>query len=591
MSQWHTTAPLSIADGAAFFADPLVVVTMVSPTSGSTVTSSQFDVQWSFSPGTQSTFRVRIFSDAGGTILEYDSGEVASPTLLHAVPSGSIASSGSFWIRVDITTTDLQAGQSPLTDFTTAFAPSVDVSGLTVTPVSTDLPHLLSEWTKVVPGGSEVFVNYNLYRRKRLGYEASILDHSPSLYLRLKEEFGIVLADSSGSGLSGIPTGVTLGEASLVTDDPSDHSVLFNGVSGDIIVLDAAVIQNIWDGGGAITTIFNADSDGENDFGRLLDKTGWIVHLGGESGGNLKIELHIDFDGATDGHWETAVNVATNAKHILTIYYNSDATANDPVFVLDGVELTVGSGLTETTTPSGGSVRVTDVGDDLYIGNNAAGDRTMDGHIDEVAIFNNLLTTPQAQYIEAAVGTLSDTWTRIANLTTIDTLGYRDYVPEAVQAYDYSITWTAVDGADTLESIRSPVNDVIPAFSSFFAHDWQSPDDFVEIVHQDVSVSEELQMTPVKVWSRQAPTFHIGDGQAATISVSARDAWHDNKAMWNDLIALLTRQRTDGAVFVIRHRGERYFVQSPSARRSDSRPTLFDERVELLEAHVNEAVA
>ncbi len=352
MSQWHTTAPLSIADGAAFFADPLVVVTLVSPTSGSTVTSSQFDVQWSFSPGTQSTYRVRIYSDAGGTILEYDSGQVGSPTLLHAVPSGSIASADDFWIRVDITTTDLQAGQSALIDFTTAFAPVNNVTGLTVTPVSTGLPHLLSEWTEVVPDGAEVFVNYNLYRRKNLG-----------------------------------------------------------------------------------------------------------------------------------------------------------------------------------------------------------------------------------------------AWIRIAKFDAIDTLEYLDYVPEAQQAYDYGITWTAIDGGDTLESIRSAVDDTIPAFSSLFVHDWQSPDNFVEIVHQDVNVNEDLQMTPVKVWSRQAPTFHIGDGQAAIISVSARDAWHDNKAMWNDLIALLTRQRTDGAVFVIRHRGEQYFVQAPSARRSDSRPTLFDERIELLEAHVNEAVA
>lgn len=353
MSQWHSTAPLTISDGAAFFADPLVAVTMVSPTSGSTVTSSQFDVQWAFSPGTQSTFRVRIFSDAGGTILEYDSGEVASPTLLHTVPSGSIASADDFWIRVDITTTDLQAGQSPLTDFTTAFAPVNNVTGLTVTPVSTGLPHFLLEWSEVVPSGSEVFVNYNLYRRKNL----------------------------------------------------------------------------------------------------------------------------------------------------------------------------------------------------------------------------------------------TDTWIRIAKLLTIGTLEYLDYVPEAQQAYDYSITWTALDTPDTLESIRSAVTDTIPAFSSLFVHDWQSPDNFVEIVHQDVNISEELQMTPVKVWSRQAPTFHIGDGQAATISVSATDAWHDNKAMWNDLISLLTRQRTDGAVFVVRHRGERYFVQGPSARRGDTRPTLFDERVELLEAHVNEAVA
>ncbi len=165
MSQWPAGVSRTFSDSAAFFADSIIQVTVTFPTSGGTVTSSQFDVQWAFSPGTQASYRVRIYDDAGATSQVYDSGTVSSPVKLHAVPDGSIASADSFWVRVDITTTLLQAGVSNLIDFTTAFTPVNDVEDLAVAAVNTALPHAALTWTAFVLSGAETFNNYNVYRR------------------------------------------------------------------------------------------------------------------------------------------------------------------------------------------------------------------------------------------------------------------------------------------------------------------------------------------------------------------------------------------------------------------------------------------
>jgi hypothetical protein len=166
VSQWPTSVATTIANTAAFVADEAIAVTMVSPVSGGSVTSSQFDVRWTFSPGTQQTYRVRIYSDAGATTLVYNSGVIASAALVHTVPAGTLLNSTSYWLRVDIVTTLIQAGQSPLTDFSTSFAPSANIAGTAVTAVNTGLPHFQIDWDQITPGGGETFIQYDVNRRK-----------------------------------------------------------------------------------------------------------------------------------------------------------------------------------------------------------------------------------------------------------------------------------------------------------------------------------------------------------------------------------------------------------------------------------------
>lgn len=149
-----------------FLTSALLAVTLVTPTEGASVTTAEFPIQWLFAPGTQDSYRVRIFSDSAGTVLVYNSGLVASAVMAHTVPAGSLENSTSHYLRVDITTTAPQSGQSDLIGFSISYAPSVDVADLTVVAVDSGLPHLKLDWSEVVPGGGESFKQYDVRRRK-----------------------------------------------------------------------------------------------------------------------------------------------------------------------------------------------------------------------------------------------------------------------------------------------------------------------------------------------------------------------------------------------------------------------------------------
>lgn len=150
-----------------FLTQDTLTVTMVSPTEGATVTDAEISVEWTFAPGTQSTYRVQVWDDAVKTTRMYDSGVISTGGQSHIIPSGSLDNSTTYYLQVDIVTIDGQAGQSDLTSFITSFAPSVNISGVTVTPVPAGTPpHNQIDWTQVTPGAGETFIRYNVYYKK-----------------------------------------------------------------------------------------------------------------------------------------------------------------------------------------------------------------------------------------------------------------------------------------------------------------------------------------------------------------------------------------------------------------------------------------
>lgn len=198
----------------------------------------------------------------------------------------------------------------------------------------------------------------------------------------------------------GTYSNVTLEASGLVVNDP-DKAATFNGTTSNVSVSSGAAIEDIFTGGGSVAFIFKPGSDGENNLGRVFDKTEWGVYVSAESGGNVALSFFHNFDGA-DGVWVTAVDIPINEAAHVVITYDSDAVANNPTFYINGLQRTVGSGLTESGTPTGSSE--SDVGDDLYIGNRSAGDRTFDGEIDEPALFSDTLTAAEAYELAGASG-------------------------------------------------------------------------------------------------------------------------------------------------------------------------------------------
>ncbi len=163
----------------------------------------------------------------------------------------------------------------------------------------------------------------------------------------------------------------------------------FDGDSGDGMISDEAKIQNIFDNGGYVGAWVYPRSDGENNEGSIIYKwgSGWLIQVSSESAGFLKIFFWKDFSG-TNGKWKTssAVLPIDSWTHI-GLEYDSTDVVNNPVITLTTLAGVVSTpAITENQSPVG--TRTADVGVDLHIGNSGGDDRTFDGFIIGVKLFN-----------------------------------------------------------------------------------------------------------------------------------------------------------------------------------------------------------
>lgn len=171
MSYWPDTPVYTHVLRQLFTTSASLVVTILSPADGATLTSGEVPVTWTFSPGTQQTYRLLVI-DPDGVTTVYDSGAIASATLGATIPEGFLETGVTgYTIRVDITTTTGGVGTGSV-EVDTSFAPSVNVEGLTVTMIGDrceadvypELPRVALRWDQVVPSGTETFVRYSVWR-------------------------------------------------------------------------------------------------------------------------------------------------------------------------------------------------------------------------------------------------------------------------------------------------------------------------------------------------------------------------------------------------------------------------------------------
>ena len=181
---------------------------------------------------------------------------------------------------------------------------------------------------------------------------------------------------------------------------------LFDGADDLITVPDTASIQNIWDGGGTIIFWVNPASDGEANLAQIcrkFDTQGWTCFVQAEAAGFMKVSFSSQFDGGGNGLWDTTNAVLPiNAFSMVAVTYNADAVGNNPIIYIGDTAgaittYTVGSGLTEATTPIG--TRKSDVGEKLYIGNNATSIRTWDGIESEHIWYGTIKTLAEITHI------------------------------------------------------------------------------------------------------------------------------------------------------------------------------------------------
>jgi hypothetical protein len=176
------------------------------------------------------------------------------------------------------------------------------------------------------------------------------------------------------------PAGAIVGSVSL--DGTSDY--LDGGT--------AAAIDDIFVGGGTVEFYVNLDAITDNDV--LVQKiiepnVGWWVYeeAGGCGAGTTYLYFKYNFDTA-DGGWKSDACVLTTAAgwQRVSITYDQDDVANNPLFYLAGV----GIALTEFETPVG--TASSDATASFEVGYAATPTISMDGQVDDVRLWSDTRT-------------------------------------------------------------------------------------------------------------------------------------------------------------------------------------------------------
>jgi len=185
--------------------------------------------------------------------------------------------------------------------------------------------------------------------------------------------------DSTSNSNDGTDTAITYVAGKI------NQAASFNATTSVIQVADSSTIQDFYDGGGTTSVWVFLNSDGGGNSGRVYNKNAdnTILAIFGESGSKAKIYFRQRFS-PTDGEWQSGLVVNVGEWNHLLFVYNSDSDNNVPSAYVNGVSVA----MSQITKPDG--TRTSDAGTDLYIGNNAGGDRGFDGEIDDLRVYKGV---------------------------------------------------------------------------------------------------------------------------------------------------------------------------------------------------------
>lgn len=189
--------------------------------------------------------------------------------------------------------------------------------------------------------------------------------------------------DSTSYGNDGGLTAVTVAPG-VVGDAGS-----FNGTNSSVSLGSDATVDDIFAGGGTISTWINPTGWGGGGYGRILDKAsttfsgsagnGWTLQV--QNDGSLRFEHGFSIG---KGSWVTSPGtISLNTWQNVVVTYNNSSSSNTPQVYINGVLQT----LTTANGPLG--TATSDAALNLVVGSYGGGTtRTFQGQIDEVQISN-----------------------------------------------------------------------------------------------------------------------------------------------------------------------------------------------------------
>ncbi|MBZ0166999.1 MAG: LamG domain-containing protein, partial [Candidatus Omnitrophica bacterium] len=225
--------------------------------------------------------------------------------------------------------------------------------------------------------------------------------------------------DSSGYGNDGIHTnGPTITAATAPVRFNNRRSLSFDNTDDIVEILPNAAI-NIGDKEAlTVTAWINANSDGEfgsGGFGRITNKlNGYDFMTQNLSGSNVELQAGVIFD-TTSAQAITNAIVPINTWVHVAFTFNEDGNKRIKIYV-DGVLAAL------TTDNAGAGSYVDDSNASLLIGNDSNAERTFDGEIDELRIYNRALSVTQVLAL-ATGGTPATSLGRYTLQTNLDVDG------------------------------------------------------------------------------------------------------------------------------------------------------------------------
>jgi hypothetical protein len=233
------------------------------------------------------------------------------------------------------------------------------------------------------------------------GLEYGLLGH-----WKLDETSGLTAADSSGNSFNGTlenfeSSGWTTGKVGGGLDFDGAFTYVAVGATAELNDLTHSTLA-AWI---MPRSLGKPDTDNSN-LGRILNKRntdmkspprvwsdGWSLFLTNRGAGNALgcFSFRQAFTDA-DGAWTTpADSVALGAWQHVALTYDNTSAANSPVFYLNGLPVAT----VVETKPSG--TACPDAESTLFIGNADKPTRTFDGIIDDVRIYNRILSASEIQ--------------------------------------------------------------------------------------------------------------------------------------------------------------------------------------------------
>ena len=101
---------------------------------------------------------------------------------------------------------------------------------------------------------------------------------------------------------------------------------MFNGSSDIIDIGSNSILDNVFVGGATLTAWIKPSSDGENNFGRIFDKStdtsgtdGWHWLIQGESSSKVELRFGHAFSGSQP-YWDSSLDVILNEWNHVACY-------------------------------------------------------------------------------------------------------------------------------------------------------------------------------------------------------------------------------------------------------------------------------